>query len=127
MTLTPCADCRFFDRRGTAGFCRRHAPATSVRAFEVARWPETRASDACGEGRPRQDDSPDVPPCGECVFWYRPGIGIDPAQRGDRQRAWWDEAGFCRRLAPHPGADIGHHAFWRVTHSDESCAEGRRP
>ena len=124
--VTLCAACRHFDRTGTNGFCRRHAPAVGDSPFEVARWPETRAIDGCGDGEPNGDRSSEQRlPCGDCIFWYRPGIGIDPSQRGDHLRAWWQDAGYCRRLAPHPGVDIGRRAFWRVTHRNDHCSEGR--
>ena len=125
--VTQCSACRFSFPRGTGGLCRRHAPRSGDQPFEVARWPETRAGDACGEGKPRDGAmADDSPTCRVCIFWHRPGIGIEPAQRGDHLRAWWQEAGYCRRYAPRPGVDIGRHAFWRVTHGDDYCAEGRR-
>ena len=122
--VTACADCSHFDRHGTDGVCRRYAPQPCGEPFEVTRWPETRAVDGCGDGAPRS--ASDVrASCGTCRFWLRPGIGIDPSQRGDHLRAWWQEAGYCRRHAPNPGVQIGHRAFWRVVHARESCAEGR--
>ena len=121
--LLSCADCCHFDRHGTDGFCRRHAPTPSGAPFEVARWPETRAVDGCGDGdRPSPANA--RPNCGSCRFWFRPGIGIDPSQRGDHLRAWWAEAGYCRRRAPFPGVEIGYRAFWRVVHARDGCAEG---
>ena len=125
--VTLCAACLHFDRRGTDGVCRRHAPLPCSEPFEVARWPETRASDGCGDGELADDAAIARATCRHCSYWFRPGIGIDPSQRGDHQRAWWQEAGYCRRYAPRPGVEIGHRAFWRVTHAAESCAEGRLP
>ena len=122
--VTLCSKCRHFDRRGMDGVCRRHAPTPCGEPFEVARWPETRAIEGCGDGEPSDEDNR-RPKCGVCRFWFRPGIGIDPSQRGDHQKVWWQEAGYCRRHAPRPGIEIGHRAFWRVTHAAESCAEGR--
>ena len=125
--ITHCTECRHFDRHGTEGLCRRHPPAASDRPFEVARWPETRAVDACGEGEPAASDhAVERLSCRHCLFWNRPGVGIDPSQRGDHQKTWWQEAGHCRRNAPRPGVEIGNHAFWRVTHASARCADGRR-
>lgn len=127
--LTLCDTCRFWDKVGGAGFCRRHAPSASERPFQVARWPETRATDGCGEGEPRDSGSTDATGpeqiCKLCVFWHRPGIGIEPGQRGDHLRAWWRDAGYCRRFAPRPGVDIGEHAFWRATHATDHCFDGQ--
>ena len=128
-TFLNCAACRFWDHKGTlVGLCRRHAPASSEREFEVVRWPETRSLDGCGEGETTSPGGPAVlaPACGDCVFWSRPGLGINLARRGDRGRDWWDKAGFCRRFSPRPGVDIGDHAFWRITNATDHCADGRR-
>ena len=131
LTLVTCGQCRFWqhdDQR--SGFCRRHAPAASDRAYQIARWAETRATDACGEGEPMPVDLATAPRladqiCRGCLYWNRPGIGIDPPQRGDRLSAWWQQAGWCRRFAPRPGVDIGDHAFWRVTHASDHCFDGK--
>ena len=125
--VTRCAGCRFFDQRGSNGRCRRHAPGPGNQPFAAARWPETHAADGCGDGEPRDHSTAeDRTLCRVCIFWHRPGVGIDPAQRGDHLRAWWHEAGYCRRYAPRPDVDIGHRAFWVITHGDEHCAEARR-
>jgi hypothetical protein len=125
-----CQACRFWDRKGsTTGSCRRHAPSSSERDHEVARWPETSGADGCGEGEaeiPEGRAAILTSSCKDCLFWLRPGIGIEPVQRGDRLRAWWEGAGFCRRFAPRPGAAIGGHAFSRITHATDHCFDGRR-
>ena len=126
--LTHCDACRFWDQRyGTEGFCKRHAPAPCNRPFQVARWPETRATDGCGEGESIGDRAKSDQLCRLCVFWHRPGAGIDPGQRGDHLRVWWSEAGYCRRFAPRPGIEIGEHGFWRATHADDYCFDAVTP
>ena len=122
--LTHCNACRFWEHGVVEGACRRHAPGTSDRSYEIARWPETRALDACGEGE-TADASEKGQVCRSCAFWHRPGNGIDPPRRSDRLGTWWTEAGFCRRYAPRPGADIGTHAFWRATNAADHCFDGR--
>jgi len=126
--LTRCTACRFWQRGQFEGLCRLHAPGAAAHPYDVARWPETRALEGCGEGEP----SPPEPgsekadqTCRACVFWERPGVGIDPTQRGDHHLAWWRDAGFCRRRSPRPGVDIGRHAYWYATHSTDHCFEGR--
>jgi hypothetical protein len=125
-----CGYCRFWDHKGSStGLCRRHAPASSERDYEVARWPETRRADGCGEGEATLSEAvaPVLnPSCEKCLFWLRPGLGIQPAQHGDHLRAWWENAGFCRRFAPRPGTAIGGHAFSRITHATDHCFDGRR-
>lgn len=92
----------------------------------MARWPETPLTAGCGEGEPdRKADGPERQTCGTCLYWDRPGIGIDPARRGDHLSTWWQKAGWCRRFAPTPGAAIGEYAFWRATHSEDHCYDGR--
>ena len=61
------------------------------------------------------------PRCGLCTYWRRPENGIDPGRRGDHSATWWFEAGVCRRYAPHPQAELGPRAFWRVTHRTDFC------
>lgn len=124
--LTECRACAFWDGETGGATCRRYAPGATFTPFEVARWPETQAGDACGDGRPRTEEGgPPRQRCETCAFWHRPGIGIDPGHRGDRLRSWWQHAGYCRRHAPRPGGDIGEHAFWRATHASDHCFEGR--
>ena len=126
--LTRCATCRFWQRHNVEGICRRNAPRTIDRPYIAARWPETRAIDGCGEGEPEPATNPDRTvahfTCLDCVFWDRPGLGIEPTYRDDHQAAWWRAAGFCRRRAPLPGADVGTHGFWRATHATDYCFEG---
>lgn len=124
--LVECKACLFWDSgTGSERACRRHAPAATDQRFEVARWPETRATDGCGEGQPLDAPKRARQQCEGCAFWLRPGIGIDPGQRGDHLRAWWQKAGYCCRFAPRPGPDIGVHAFWRATHASDYCFDGR--
>lgn len=122
--LTHCNVCRFWENGVIEGACRRHAPATAERSYEIARWPETRALDGCGEGE-TVNASEKGQVCRSCAYWHRPGNGIDPPRRSDRLGAWWTEAGFCRRYAPRPGSDIGMHAFWRATNAADHCFDGR--
>lgn len=125
FVLTTCGSCRFWQHNDVrSGFCRRHAPAASDLATQVARWPETRAIDGCGEGE-SEGTAVDSRPCRKCAFWHRPGVGIEPPHRGDHVATWWQEAGWCRRFAPTPGIDIGTHAFWRITHALDHCFDGR--
>ena len=126
LIFTQCNACRFWadNENGKEGFCHRHAPRPSERSLQVARWPETRAMDGCGDGEVAHATR--VPPtCQHCIFWLRPGQGIEPGLRGDHQASWWRGAGFCRRFAPYPGVDSGAHAFWRITHDDDHCFDGR--
>jgi hypothetical protein len=124
--IIKCQTCRFWHGQDArAGVCRRYAPLAGDTPFDVARWPETRSGDGCGEGSGATVDDPARLTCGTCRFWDRPGIGIDPARRGDHLQAWWQQAGWCRRHAPRPGIAIGEHAFWRVTHASDHCFEGR--
>ncbi len=124
--FTRCRMCAFWLSHGETGYCHRNAPAAGGRALEVARWPETRAKDGCGEGLVTETP-PYVAPeprCGLCTFWRRPSNGIDPVSRGDHPMAWWFEAGVCRRYAPRPQAELGLRAFWRVTHRADFCFDG---
>ena len=124
VALTMCDSCRFWQHGDTrSGFCRRHAPAASDRTTQVARWPETRAIDGCGEGE-MDAARADILHCRACVFWQRPGVGIDPTHRGDHAGTWWQQAGWCRRFAPVPDIEIGTRAFWRVTHEQDYCFDG---
>lgn len=122
--VTHCNACRFWEHGVVEGACRRHAPAVSNKSYDIARWPETRALDGCGEGESSEgSDKGQV--CGTCAFWHRPGNGIEPPRRNDRVQSWWSQAGMCRRYAPQPGGEIGSHAYWRVTHTTDHCFDGR--
>ena len=119
-----CARCAFWRRmREYEGACRRRAPDASVRAEEIAHWPQTHSRQGCGEGASARSPAPGAT-CGECVYWRHPDGGLNPVDRGDMPMAWWVQAGHCARRAPRPVAEAGARAFWRATHSSDSCGEG---
>jgi hypothetical protein len=73
----------------------------------------------------RDDQAPDLVLCGDCRFWNtNPNGGIEPQDRRDARREWWQSAGHCVRHAPEPSSDPGCRGFWRATGRGDSCAEG---
>ena len=66
-----------------------------------------------------------VKSCADCIFWHRPEGGLtpdDPNPSAD-VRAWWSQAGECRRHAP--GVTLGRRiAQWHVTSSAGWCGDG---
>ncbi len=48
MSDTRCKHCRFWEAGAIWGTCRRRSPQTNVPVHETV-WPQTRASDWCGE------------------------------------------------------------------------------
>jgi hypothetical protein len=124
--MTTCGTCAFWRRvGGSAGTCRRYAPAAGHGTAEVARWPVTRPIDFCGDGVVSAA-APGQTECRACRYWYQPAVsqGLNPMNRRDERKAWWDQAGFCVRHAPSPGLEPGYHGFWRATHAMDGCAEG---
>ena len=116
-----CSECGYWRSvRKDEGACRRHAPDASERADEVAHWPQTHASQWCGEGRVGAASVV----CSQCVYWRRPAGGLQPVDRGDMPRPWWDSAGHCARRAPHPASVLGPRAFWRATSESDVCGDG---
>ena len=119
-----CAACAYWEQLRQAGNCRLHAPNPSVNADEVAHWPQTHGDQWCAQGVAVPAPTPRVR-CADCFAWRRPGNGLNPADRGDMPMAWWAAAGYCARRAPRPSPEPGMRAFWRATHGEDSCAEGR--
>lgn len=119
-----CAHCEYWRRiREYEGTCRRRAPDCSVRAEEVAHWPQTHSRQGCGEWTP-QGSSAHGAKCDECAYWRHPDGGLNPVDRRDMPMSWWALAGICARHAPRPATEPGARAFWRATHSADSCGEG---
>jgi hypothetical protein len=120
-----CGDCIFWDHADNEeGLCRRHAPSVGQRVDDVAHWPETRAENGCGEGARDADRRPVT--CSACVYWSRPGGGLDPQRRRDEPADWWRQAGHCLRYSPQPSPEPGARGFWRVTAERDSCGDGKR-
>ncbi len=133
-----CSHCLYWRSfNHNVGLCRRHAPGPGGRADEIAHWPETRSFDRCAEGRDAAGSAePDkggpvgqpsvMLHCTDCMHWHQPhpGAGLDPVDRGDERRAWWDRAGRCMRHAPWPGGSPGTVGYWRATHHSDGCGEG---
>lgn len=125
--ITTCGGCRFWRAgAGTAGTCRRNAPASGNSPAEVAHWPETDRLDMCGEGIPAAAFAGQMVVCRHCLYWHETsaGQGLSPVNRRDHIKEWWLQAGYCVRHAPVPLAEPGCHGFWRVTHATDGCAEG---
>ncbi|MGD0185299.1 MAG: hypothetical protein ABSC25_08610 [Roseiarcus sp.] len=119
-----CAHCAFWFRmREHEGICRRHAPESGMRSEEVAHWPLTHAHQWCAEGALAASPAPGST-CADCSYWRRPEGGLNPVDRGDMTMAWWTRAGNCAHHAPRPVSEPGARAFWRATHSADSCGEG---
>ncbi|MBV8473111.1 MAG: hypothetical protein JO234_06800 [Hyphomicrobiales bacterium] len=119
-----CSDCAYWQRwRDQDGTCHRRAPVASAHGEEVAHWPQTRASQGCGDGARKTADRVGAI-CGECVFWRRPAHGFSPIDRRDMPATWWTHAGHCGRHAPMPASEPGLRAFWPATSSDDGCGEG---
>ncbi|MDE2467989.1 MAG: hypothetical protein KGL35_04430 [Bradyrhizobium sp.] len=119
-----CAECAYWRQvQDSQGTCHRRAPEASPRSEEIAHWPQTRATQGCGDGAraPSRDDGVT---CGDCVFWRRPAHGLSPTDRGDMLMSWWSHAGYCGRHAPQPASEPGVRAFWRATSSADGCGEG---
>jgi ribosomal protein L37E len=119
-----CAHCAFWRRmREYEGSCRRRAPEADQRAEQVAHWPQTHSRQWCGEGALAVSPAP-ASTCADCRYWRHPEGGLNPVDRGDMPMAWWALAGYCARHAPKPVPEPGARAFWRATHSADSCGEG---
>jgi hypothetical protein len=135
MTLTQaipagkgrCDQCALWKitRPPSEGFCLRNAPRPCGAADGIAHWPTTHGRQGCGEFV-EADSKPELPACGDCVFWHRPELGLQPVDRGDKPGSWWAQAGLCVRHAPRPVSEPGPRAFWCATHQGDSCAEGVR-
>jgi hypothetical protein len=131
VTETPmqrCDDCTLWDHKsGRTGICRAHAPVPGGQPDEIVHWPETYLEDGCGDGVTGSRDSPGFIRCSDCAYWHQPnrGEGLAPMDRQDEGRDWWANAGHCRRHAPNPSATPGPRGFWRATHGDSGCAEGK--
>jgi hypothetical protein len=124
-----CGACAFWRKlRESEGLCCRRAPETSIKPEEAAHWPQTRIWQWCGEGVAAPSLSISTP-CADCAFWRQPQGGLNPVNRGDMPKAWWERAGLCARHAPRPVDEPGPRAFWRATLDTDCCAEGepRKP
>ena len=124
-----CGACAFWRKlRESEGVCCRHAPEAAHHPEEVAHWPLTRNWQWCGEGVAAVPLSIGTH-CANCLFWRRPDLGLNPVNRGDMPRAWWERAGLCVLRAPRPAREPGPRGFWRATLDVDFCAEGepRRP
>lgn len=121
-----CGGCVFWKREGTHdGSCRRRAPSPAYNADEISHWPTTTERQRCGDGVAIGAQALVLVPCGTCQFWQtNPGGGLDPQDRKDEFREWWDAAGHCIRHAPDPSAAPGSRGFWRATNIADSCGEG---
>jgi hypothetical protein len=120
-----CGDCVFWDHIcEDEGLCRRHAPAASQRAGEVARWPETRTENSCAEGIRTPDRG--AVKCAACIYWSQPIGGLSSERpAGEKTGDWWRHAGHCLRHAPQPSSEPGARGFWRATSAGDSCGDGQ--
>jgi len=120
-----CGTCAHWRHLGEElGLCRLLAPWPGETRDEVAHWPATRRSAACGEWRAARPDAPQPTSCGGCRHWRHHQEGIDPVDRRDQLPSWWSGAGHCMRHAPRPAGIPGHRAFWRATNAKDGCFEG---
>ena len=119
-----CAACVY--RPSERGFCQRHAPPTTIETFEIARWPLVKPTDRCGAGAATGDGSgPSVIGCAWCIHWMQPdGQGVEPDYRQGLSREWWEQSGYCTKLAPSPSAEEGRPTHWRVTNAHDGCGDG---
>jgi hypothetical protein len=127
MTLAPsCGDCAFWSKHGTHdGSCRRAAPQPSDGADQIAHWPVTTDRERCADGRARDPQRNALVTCGQCRFWHTSDQGgLDPQDRQDARREWWNSAGHCVRHAPRPSSNPGARGFWRATSTKDSCSQG---
>ena len=132
--VVTCRDCAFWFSFGPdAGSCRRYAPPPSQHADDTGFWPETLATNACGEGiRKAAPGAPEAISCGDCVFWHRynPDQGVLPLRRADLPAEWWRAAGFCIRRAPRAEYQwqwrTVTRAHWRATHISDQCGDAAR-
>lgn len=90
-------------------------------------WPKVRESDRCGDGAVLSDGSgPGVVQCQACIHWLQPqGEPVKPDYRKGLPVEWWAASGYCTRRAPSPSADDDRKVFWRVTHADDACGDGK--
>jgi hypothetical protein len=121
-----CGDCHFWWRvTSHVGACRLRAPPPGENRDEVAHWAQTFYEDFCGEWRAHDGGAAPMTLCKRCVYWsFREG-GLTPVDRRDQLVNWWEQAGHCQRHAPQPSEVPGHNAFWRATHQEDGCFEGK--
>ena len=121
-----CAACVY--RPSELGFCQRNPPSPTSEAFEITRWPLVKPTDRCGAGAAVGDGTgPSVTGCAWCIHWLQPeGQGIEPDYRQGLPRAWWEQSGYCTKLAPSPSAEEDRKTYWRVTGAHDGCGEGER-
>lgn len=121
-----CAECVF--RPSERGHCQRHAVSPGVETFEIARWPLVKPTDRCGAGAAIGDGTgPGVTNCGWCIHWLQPdGQGIEPDYRQGLPNDWWEQSGYCTRLAPSPSTEEDRPTYWRVTNAHDGCGDGER-
>ena len=121
-----CAACVY--RLGERGLCQRHSPPPTTESFEVARWPLVRPTDRCGVGAAVGEGSgPSVTGCAWCIHWLQPdGQGGEPDYRQGLSHDWWEQSGYCTKLAPSPSAEEDHKTYWRVTNAHDGCGAGEQ-
>ncbi len=121
-----CGNCIFWKHlTDHTGACRLHAPAPAEDRDEVAHWAHTFNEDYCGEWLAQDAFAAKATACKNCCYWAYTEGGLTPIDRRDQLEAWWSRAGHCLRFAPQPAALPGHKAFWRATHEDDSCFDGK--
>lgn len=121
-----CSDCVY--RISKEGHCQRHAISPGVETFEIARWPLVRSTDRCGAGAAVGDGTgPCITQCGWCVHWLQPnGQGVKPDYRSGLSKEWWEQSGYCTRMAPSPSTEENRRTEWRVTNARDGCGDGVR-
>lgn len=121
-----CAACVF--RPATSGLCQRHAPSPGTETFEIARWPLVKPTNRCGAGAAVGDGSgPALTTCAWCIHWLQPeGQGVEPDYRQGLSLEWWEQSGYCTRLAPSPSTEENRPTEWRVTNAHSGCGDGDR-
>jgi hypothetical protein len=119
-----CDQCLFWKMaRPGEGRCLRRAPKPVPDSDRIAHWPTTHGGQGCGEFV-EIGAAFDIVLCGQCRYWRQPPLGLQPIDRGDKPSQWWAQAGLCTRHAPSPVSEPGPRAFWRASHSADSCGEG---
>ncbi len=65
--------------------------------------------------------------CAWCIHWLQPeGQGIESDYRQELTRAWWEQNGYCMKLAPSSSADEDRKTYWRATGAHDGCGDGER-
>lgn len=92
------------------------------------RWALVKPTDQCGAGAAVGDGTgPSVTGCAWFIHWLQPeGQRTEPDYRQGLPRDWWEQSGYCIKLAPLPSAEEDWKTYWRVTGAHDGCDKGER-